>query len=253
MVETPQKGETLKSSWAASVARAVNDSSPMGAAGFLARDGVTGRGFEALPQNRRERRAAAGMPMSYEVRYAASVGSSGESSGEKSGAWIMWLGGGQLLSVAGATIDAATVKGDLSDVGSPYPDGWVSLAGVMPATGGQLWMRVTVPKSTDESSSSASSASTPTVEWIVGDTPGESSTKSTVYSIPIALTSRDAETGETKVRQQTHGFVNLTASGGGSCDCPTYVAGDDTNIVFTAVVDEDGNATGKTKVDVYYK
>ncbi len=70
MVETPQKGETLKSSWAASVARAVNDSSPMGAAGFLARDGVTGRGFEALPQNRRERRAAAAstVPSPFTVR-----------------------------------------------------------------------------------------------------------------------------------------------------------------------------------------
>ena len=70
MVETPQKGETLKASWAASVARAVNDSSPMGAAGFLARDGVTGRGFEALPQNRRERKAAAAstVPSPFTVR-----------------------------------------------------------------------------------------------------------------------------------------------------------------------------------------
>ena len=40
------------------------------------------------------------------------------------------------------------------------------------------------------------------------------------------------------------------SGGGGSCDCPTYVAGDDTNIVFTESTDTDGKTI---KVDVYYK
>lgn len=191
-------------------------------------------------------------PMAYEVRYAASANSGGESSGESSsGAWIMWLGGGQLLSVAGAAIDAATVKGDLADVGSPYPDGWVSLAGVMPDAGGQLWMRVTVPKSTDESASDAASASSPTVEWIVGDTPDGETTESTVYSIPIALTSRDATSGETKVKQQTHGFVNLTSAGGGDGLSSVVVkSGSDSNVVGTGEI---ANGVLTLTLDVYYK
>ncbi len=198
----------------------------------------------------------ADFPLPYEVRYAASANSGGETSGESSsGAWIMWLGGGQLLSVAGETIDAETVKGDLADVGSPYPDGWVSLAGVMPDAGGQLWMRVTVPKSTDDAAtdgtaslSSAAGASSPTVEWIVGDTPGET-TESTVYSIPIALTSRDATSGETKVKQQTHGFVNFTAGGDGLSSV-VVKSGSDSNVVGTGEI---ANGVLTLTLDVYYK
>lgn len=41
----------------------------------------------------------------------------------------------------------------------------------------------------------------------------------------------------------------MAKSGGGK----EYVAGDDTNIVFTPETDDDGNETGTVKVDVYYK
>ncbi len=44
----------------------------------------------------------------------------------------------------------------------------------------------------------------------------------------------------------------ITVPGGGS-DAKTYVAGSDTNIVFTEKKDDEGNATGEIAVDVYYK
>lgn len=40
----------------------------------------------------------------------------------------------------------------------------------------------------------------------------------------------------------------LPTGGGGN-----YVAGDDTNIVFSEKMDSEGNATGEIAVDVYYK
>lgn len=40
---------------------------------------------------------------------------------------------------------------------------------------------------------------------------------------------------------------------GGASDAKKYVAGDDTNIVFTEKKDSEGNATGEIAVDVYYK
>lgn len=52
------------------------------------------------------------------------------------------------------------------------------------------------------------------------------------------------------IRFNASGFSTGGGGGGGSCDCPTYVAGDDTNIVFTESTDTDGKTI---KVDVYYK
>ena len=74
----------------------------------------------------------------------------------------------------------------------------------------------------------------------------EESGKQTVAS--VKLFTLDGE----KFTQHHTGAVVVSA-GGGEGGGTEYIAGDDTNIVFTAVVDEDGNATGKTKIDVYYK
>lgn len=53
-VTSPTKGSALSASWGAGVAAAISDLLPMGAAGGLVRGGVTGCGFQPLPQNRRD-------------------------------------------------------------------------------------------------------------------------------------------------------------------------------------------------------
>lgn len=58
-VAIPVKGQPLKASWAAAVANRVNAIGAMVPSGGLAREGVTGTGFAALPQNRRDRRPSA--------------------------------------------------------------------------------------------------------------------------------------------------------------------------------------------------
>lgn len=50
-------------------------------------------------------------------------------------------------------------------------------------------------------------------------------------------------------RRGTSGDSNIRTGGSSG----KYVAGDDTNIVFTEKEDDEGNATGEIAVDVYYK
>lgn len=69
MIRAPSRGEPLRASWGAAVADGVNALAPMAAPGALARQGVTGFGAQPLPQNRRERRAAAeDSPDAFRVR-----------------------------------------------------------------------------------------------------------------------------------------------------------------------------------------
>ena len=56
---------------------------------------------------------------------------------------------------------------------------------------------------------------------------------------------KDGKTGETVARVMGTADIELPAVG-------RYVAGDDTNIVFTEKKDSEGNATGEIAVDVYY-
>lgn len=53
-VETPQKGQPLRASWAAAVAARLNSPGVSGASGMLSRDGC-GVGFDLLPENLRSR------------------------------------------------------------------------------------------------------------------------------------------------------------------------------------------------------
>lgn len=69
VIRAPSRGESLRASWGAAVADGVNALAPMAAPGALARQGVTGFGAQPLPQNRRERRAAAeDSPDAFRVR-----------------------------------------------------------------------------------------------------------------------------------------------------------------------------------------
>lgn len=69
MIRAPSRGEALRASWGAAVADGINALAGLASPGSLARQGVTGTGAEALPQNRRERRAAGGAsPDAFRVR-----------------------------------------------------------------------------------------------------------------------------------------------------------------------------------------
>lgn len=71
----------------------------------------------------------------------------------------------------------------------------------------------------------------------------------------------DAETGDDGCitvdrADQAHPIIRFdksklpaTSGGGGGAE---YIAGDDTNIVFTPETGDDGSETGRVKVDVYY-
>lgn len=65
MIRAPSKGEPLRASWGAAVADGINALAGMASPGALARQGVTGTGAEALPQNRRDRKAAQVLPWTW--------------------------------------------------------------------------------------------------------------------------------------------------------------------------------------------
>ena len=82
------------------------------------------------------------------------------------------------------------------------------------------------------------------------------------YIAKIEETAANADSGYEKVcsvklftlngmdfKQFHAGAIFVPGGGGGQ----NYVAGDDTNIVFAAKKDSEGNATGEIAVDVYYK
>lgn len=57
-IPAPVKGQPARASWGAALTSRVNELCAMAPARGLARDGLTGSGYEALPQNHRERRTA---------------------------------------------------------------------------------------------------------------------------------------------------------------------------------------------------
>lgn len=86
---------------------------------------------------------------------------------------------------------------------------------------------------------------------------------SDTYTATIESAAAEAESGKEVVAsvkiftlddnsftQHHMGTIIVSAASTGGAE---YIAGDDTNIVFTKATDADGNETGKIKVDVYYK
>lgn len=176
---------------------------------------------------------ASEFPPPFTVRWAKSVG--------EGGSWIIWLPDAlSLLRVGGSAID---VRGTLEAAGGDYPEGWYRLD-ALPANGGTLVLEVklpmdeTKPKTAtfkDAAGDSGSSEET--------DNPGgsEETDKTPTLTIPIAFCSQG---------HPTKAFVTSAIISGNSGN---YVAGNDTNIVFSEKKDSAGNATGEIAVDVYYK
>lgn len=65
-IPAPVKGQPARASWGAALTSRVNELCAMAPARGLARDGLTGTGFAALPSNRRER--VAKIPGCFEIR-----------------------------------------------------------------------------------------------------------------------------------------------------------------------------------------
>lgn len=65
-IPAPVKGQPARASWGAALTSRVNELCAMAPARGLARDGLTGTGFAALPSNRRER--VAKNPGCFEIR-----------------------------------------------------------------------------------------------------------------------------------------------------------------------------------------
>ena len=65
-IPAPVKGQPARASWGSSLTSRVNELCAMAPARGLARDGLTGTGFAALPSNRRER--VAKIPGCFEIR-----------------------------------------------------------------------------------------------------------------------------------------------------------------------------------------
>ena len=65
-IPPPVKGQPARASWGAALTSRVNELCAMAPARGLARDGLTGTGFAALPSNRRER--VAKTPGCFEIR-----------------------------------------------------------------------------------------------------------------------------------------------------------------------------------------
>ena len=66
-IPAPVKGQPARASWGAALTSRVNELCAMAPARGLARDGLTGTGFAALPSNRRERPFAK-IPGCFEIR-----------------------------------------------------------------------------------------------------------------------------------------------------------------------------------------
>lgn len=66
-IPAPVKGQPARASWGAALTSRVNELCAMAPARGLARDGLTGTGFAALPSNRRER-SVAKTPGCFEIR-----------------------------------------------------------------------------------------------------------------------------------------------------------------------------------------
>lgn len=66
-IPAPVKGQPARASWGAALTSRVNELCAMAPARGLARDGLTGTGFAALPSNRRERPVAK-IPGCFEIR-----------------------------------------------------------------------------------------------------------------------------------------------------------------------------------------
>ena len=66
-IPAPVKGQPARASWGAALTSRVNELCAMAPARGLARDGLTGTGFAALPSNRRER-SVAKIPGCFEIR-----------------------------------------------------------------------------------------------------------------------------------------------------------------------------------------
>lgn len=96
-----------------------------------------------------------------------------------------------------------------------------------------------------KTSSSGTTSESVTAE-ITTEMPSEPSDGNTTVACVVPICSIDSEG---KVTQYHIGAVVASKSGGGA----EYIAGDDTNIVFTPETGDDGKETGKIKVDVYYK
>lgn len=92
-IQPPIKGQPMRASWGAAVSSAVSSLLPMGSDGLLARQGVAGTGFAALPQNKRDRRAASVLPWSFSCTEAEDPENPGET--VRTGGWkncILQLG-----------------------------------------------------------------------------------------------------------------------------------------------------------------
>lgn len=66
-IPAPVKGQPARASWGSALTSRVNELCAMAPARGLARDGLTGTGFAALPSNRRERPVAK-IPGCFEIR-----------------------------------------------------------------------------------------------------------------------------------------------------------------------------------------
>lgn len=75
-IPAPVKGQPARASWGAALTSRVNELCAMAPARGLARDGLTGTGFAALPSNRRERPVAK-IPGCFEIRRPSPAASEG--------------------------------------------------------------------------------------------------------------------------------------------------------------------------------
>ena len=66
-IPVPVKGQPARASWGAGLTNRVNELCAMAPARGLARDGLTGTGFAALPENRRDRCKSQKIPGRFEI------------------------------------------------------------------------------------------------------------------------------------------------------------------------------------------
>ena len=75
-IPAPVKGQPARASWGSALTSRVNELCAMAPARGLARDGLTGTGFAALPSNRRER-SVAKIPGCFDIRRPSPAASEG--------------------------------------------------------------------------------------------------------------------------------------------------------------------------------
>ena len=190
-IQSPQRGEPIRASWARAITESVNQLTPFAVPRMLLRSGFGGSGCELLPENKRDRRQST-LLLPFSVKYYTVEGGDG--------GWALYLPG-ELLTIGSTSVNLKSQLNEVTSLG----DGWFALP-FLPAAGGTIYLNVTKSAGSGQISAAFDSAA------------AESSDDTgVVAAVQIAVASR-SDSGAVTVRQAVTSALFLQDTDGDSVD-----------------------------------